>query len=582
MKIFGFKLFIIVVCAFSFLQVNAQILPPEFICISNDTLIWEIPNNPCGAFNGYQVFGSQNEAGPYEIITTITDQNQERFFHAAASGSTWFYYLTSDFNCPGEMAINSDTLDNLIPEESPIVFVSVRDNGIEIEWEESPSPEVFAYLIFRNTVAGTVAIDTVFNNNTYIDVNADPLNQFETYFVNALDQCGNTSLFDQSHSTMFLNLDEIDACEQTINMNWTPYEGWSSGVAMQEIWMSLNGAPFTMIETIQGDATSYLFQNADDGNTYCFYIQATQADDQTIASRSNSFCETLDIVQPVRNFALKNASIQSDSTVIIEWAWNSNAELQTYSVLSSIDNGNFDELDMVNPTLPLSPNITFVDNSISNISSPLSYRVTSLDVCDKMDSTNIVTTMFLRGTAGENTTNELQWTPYINPLGNITGYEVHRIVDGKDDLVQVLDGNTTIFADVIDQSLLNLGPACYYIVAVTDISLPSGIQETIQSRSNIICLEQEAAVYMPNAFVPDGLINREFKPVLQFGDPQQYQLLIFDRWGQQVFQSESVEIGWDGKMGDRLLPQGVYVYYLKVIQSGGNVTERKGTVLLLR
>jgi gliding motility-associated-like protein len=53
--------------------------------------------------------------------------------------------------------------------------------------------------------------------------------------------------------------------------------------------------------------------------------------------------------------------------------------------------------------------------------------------------------------------------------------------------------------------------------------------------------------YIPNAFTPDGDgINDIFLPILNNFDPESYELFIFNRWGELIFQSESFFTGWDG------------------------------------
>ena len=57
--------------------------------------------------------------------------------------------------------------------------------------------------------------------------------------------------------------------------------------------------------------------------------------------------------------------------------------------------------------------------------------------------------------------------------------------------------------------------------------------------------------YVPNTFTPNGdLINDEFLPQFTQGyDPQSYTLLIFDRWGELIFECHNAEVGWLGTYG---------------------------------
>lgn len=64
----------------------------------------------------------------------------------------------------------------------------------------------------------------------------------------------------------------------------------------------------------------------------------------------------------------------------------------------------------------------------------------------------------------------------------------------------------------------------------------------------------------PGAFTPDGNgINDEFKPVISC-NILEYQLSIYNRWGQQVFKSDNPSVGWNGKFLSETVPDGMYVF----------------------
>jgi gliding motility-associated-like protein len=69
--------------------------------------------------------------------------------------------------------------------------------------------------------------------------------------------------------------------------------------------------------------------------------------------------------------------------------------------------------------------------------------------------------------------------------------------------------------------------------------------------SKIVIVNEELVYYVPNTFTPDDDdFNQEFKPIFTSGyDPASYTLLIFNRWGEIVFESHDVNIGWDGTYG---------------------------------
>jgi len=192
----------------------AQVFPPDFLCVRSDTLFWDIPTNNCGIFNNYEILFSANSTGPFNLLGTISNQGQDFFHHPNPTANTWYYYLQSDFNCPGEIVLQSDTLDNQQPSVAILTGASVNGNSIELEWIASPSPEVSAYIVFRSTSMGAIALDTIYGGVTnFADDTASPNEQSETYFILAIDECGNTSIFNDAHSTVFLEQSVI-SCEQ--------------------------------------------------------------------------------------------------------------------------------------------------------------------------------------------------------------------------------------------------------------------------------------------------------------------------------------------------------------------------------
>lgn len=90
--------------------------------------------------------------------------------------------------------------------------------------------------------------------------------------------------------------------------------------------------------------------------------------------------------------------------------------------------------------------------------------------------------------------------------------------------------------------------------------------------------------YLPSAFIPESDIaeNRVFKPIGNSMSENNYEMLIFDRWGELVFVSRNLEYGWDGHIGRNLAPQGTYTYQIKYEDLDGLPRSVRGNVLLLR
>ena len=81
------------------------------------------------------------------------------------------------------------------------------------------------------------------------------------------------------------------------------------------------------------------------------------------------------------------------------------------------------------------------------------------------------------------------------------------------------------------------------------------------------CSEEELLYYVPNSFTPDGDgVNDTFLPTFTSGyDPYDYSLLIFNRWGQIVFESHDATKGWNATMGvdGEIVQDGTYTWKIE-------------------
>lgn len=91
-------------------------------------------------------------------------------------------------------------------------------------------------------------------------------------------------------------------------------------------------------------------------------------------------------------------------------------------------------------------------------------------------------------------------------------------------------------------------------------------------------------LFPPNAFSPNAILeeDREFRIYSEGVADEGYQLLIFNRWGQIIFESNSQKIGWNGKMkNDNYAPAGVYTWVLQYTDFRGKKHKQQGTITLV-
>jgi gliding motility-associated-like protein len=91
----------------------------------------------------------------------------------------------------------------------------------------------------------------------------------------------------------------------------------------------------------------------------------------------------------------------------------------------------------------------------------------------------------------------------------------------------------------------------------------------------------QCALWVPNAFTPNGDgVNDYFE--VKGECVAEYQIRIFDRWGQQVFHSTDLNKAWDGYLDGSLCPMDVYAYRIDyTLQYPGEEERKTGSIVLL-
>lgn len=74
----------------------------------------------------------------------------------------------------------------------------------------------------------------------------------------------------------------------------------------------------------------------------------------------------------------------------------------------------------------------------------------------------------------------------------------------------------------------------------------------------------EVLIYAPNTFTPDGdEHNQDWQVYMEGVDVYDFELLIFDRWGEVIWESKDLTVPWDGTYNGRPLPTGMYTWVIR-------------------
>lgn len=98
-----------------------------------------------------------------------------------------------------------------------------------------------------------------------------------------------------------------------------------------------------------------------------------------------------------------------------------------------------------------------------------------------------------------------------------------------------------------------------------------------------VVLVPDIIAFIPNAFTPDNKgpeSNATFSVISDHA--QTFHIKIYNKWGQQVFESKDINNSWDGTYSGKYCPNGVYVYSIGLVNKTGIEYSYQGTVNLIR
>lgn len=119
---------------------------------------------------------------------------------------------------------------------------------------------------------------------------------------------------------------------------------------------------------------------------------------------------------------------------------------------------------------------------------------------------------------------------------------------------------------------------CFTLLAYSSI----GCIDSISYCDNYIApIPPIKGAQLPSAFSPNGDGNNDWLFVYG-GQIEKIFLSIYNRWGELIFESTSIDNGWNGSFKGNNAPSGVYVYKLQIIYSDGEKETKSGNITLIR
>lgn len=448
--------------------------------------------------------------------------------------------------------------------------------------------------IHRQLAGGTYNLIWTINNvfaTSFIDNGVNAANAAQSYYVAAFDSGGGTLAPSFAHRTIFLRPPEADFCLGEVNLSWSNYQvTTTTGTPLQQpvpfdflrVQGSADGVVFSTVVTlpqrqpplsaqIQEHAVSIL-----QPGQYFFRIQSFNSE-TGVTSTSN--IRSFGFNPPeIQDLAIDYVDILENEEVRLAFSASGDTGDFVYEILrSDIPDAAFEPVAIV----PAPGVVPDADALISQ--GPWFYRIKAFLAdweCElpAYETTESFSSIFLQATSR------------VNPLEIMINWEHHfpsdryfyyqlKMQTGQDnwqDVPGFVDDSSGEFVHQISQGEL-VGTVIYKMEAHEQEN-PSRVIS-----SNYAVIELEPVVNIPNAFRPTSNepVNTVFKPDFLGYVPENYQLRIFNRWGQQIFFSNDPERGWDGNLNGSAASPGVYSYLLQYSAPDGKMYERRGVVTLV-
>lgn len=196
----------------------------------------------------------------------------------------------------------------------------------------------------------------------------------------------------------------------------------------------------------------------------------------------------------------------------------------------------------------------------------------------------ITTTYTVTGTSNQGCTATTTIQVVVNPLPTSNAGADVLIMQGSSTLLQGSGGGIYSWTPSTGLSCTNCqnptaspSVTTTYTLIVTDVNGCGIAYDSVTVFVELPCLD----VFVPNVFSPDGDGKNDVLKVMS-KCVKGLTFVIYDRWGNKVFETNNVDNGWDGTYKGQPMNTAVFVWYLDAVLIHDEVVSKKGNLTLMR
>ena len=445
-------------------------------------------------------------------------------------------------------------------------------------WPPSSALDVSSYVIYSSNGNFLTGVDTIYgyNNTTYVVPGTAAGTSSQGYCIAPVDSCGNYAIPSLTHNTIFLTAPVYDLCSRTSNLSWTAYSTLPKGVLKYDIYCSINSGTYTLIGS--SVATSFAHVGLTPGDNYCYLVRVWNTD-LSISASSNTQCFVATGLPGPAFVEINSVSVNTTNKQIeITFTTDITNPFKGCNIYKSEDGINFTRLAFV-ASSALMPQV-YNDADVKTTDKNYYYKIQAADDCNNpgvWSDTSKSVVLHVSNDTQNIFYNTLTWDDYTTWSGSVASYNIYRAINGAFDPTPIsnVPFGTKTYVDDVENFVSEQGKFSYYVEAVEGAGNPRGFMD--KAKSNPADAYVEVSVFVPNAFAPRG-INNVWLPVAQYVEKTDYKVMVFNRWGDKIFETHSDTEGWTGNAAT----DEVYVYLIEYKNARGEYIQLKGHVNIIR
>ncbi len=463
-----------------------------------------------------------------------------------------------------------------IPPPRPAAYRATVNTDEVVQFDLKPTqvPDLDYYEVWYNYISGSpTQMRSVNNPNDTIQLfnNLNTLQYTYSYQLKAVDACKNISEASNTHTSIEL---KAKGLVNSVALQWTPYQGWDSVWNYSIFKLNEQNGVFEKIGSTLGNTNTFI-----DTQVFCHKVirYKVRGEFDKVISWSDS-AAAIPLFEPnTPQTRAVRATVRNNNSILVQW-WK---RKHNYNFEYQLTRTSNDPIQ-TNKVFWISNKDSFyIDKAVDVQRFSYAYVIRLKDECGGLGepsnlAQNIVLNLKVEKNDKLSENPVLSWAPYQEWASGVERYELYFINDslGADQLIATRFPTDSLQA-IHDYINFDQDDYCYYVKAYQKDS------NWVESYSNLNCMDTEPRLFAPNAFTVNyDNLNENFTVSGVF--VKEFELDIFDRWGNLMFHSTDINQGWDGKFEGQDAKSDVYVFIAKAWGRKGKFASLKGNVTLLR